>query len=56
MIQNVQFLKNEAKRKSVESSFNTKLIENNKMIGKLFYVDKFRLLLELNESEEISNY
>ena len=32
MIEVAQFLKNEAKRKSVEYGFNIKLIENNKMI------------------------
>ena len=54
MIEVSQFLRNEAKRKSVESGFNIKLIENNEMIGKLFNGDKFPLLLELNESEEVS--
>ena len=55
MIEVAHFLKNEAKRKSVESGFNTKLIENNEMIVKFFNGDKFQLLLELNESEEVSN-
>ena len=55
MIEVAQFLRNKAKRKSVESGFNIKLIENNEMIGKLFNGDKFKLLLELNESEEVSN-
>ena len=54
MIEVAQFLRNESKRKSVESGFNIKLIENNEMIGKLFNGDKFPLLLELNESEEVS--
>ena len=39
----------------MESGFNIKLIENNEMIGKLFNGDKFPLLLELNENEEVSN-
>ena len=55
MIKVAQFLRNESKRKSVESGFNIKLIENNEMIGKLFNGDKFPLLLELNESEEVNN-
>ena len=55
MIEVAQFLKNEAKRKSVESGFNIKLIENNEMIGKLFNGDKFPLLFELKEREEASN-
>ena len=55
MIEVAQFLGNEAKRKSVESGFNTKLIENNEMIGKLINGDKYPLLLKLNESEELSN-
>ena len=50
-----QFLRSEGGRKSVESGFNIKLIENNQMIGKLFNSDKFLLLLESNESEEVSN-
>ena len=54
MIEVAQFLRSEAGRKSVESGFNIKLIENNEMIGKLFNGDKFPLLLELNESEEES--
>ena len=54
MIEVAQFLRSEAGRKSVESGFNIKLIENNDMIGKLFNGDKFPLLLELNESEEVS--
>ena len=49
-----QFLRSERGRKSVESGFNIKLIENSEMIGKLFNGDKFPLLLELNESEEVS--
>ena len=40
----------------MESGFNIKLIENNEMIGKLFNVDKFPLLLELNESEEVNKF
>ena len=55
MIEVAQFLKSEAGWKSVESGFNIKLIENNQMIGKLFNGDKFPLLLELNESEEVRN-
>ena len=55
MIEVTQFLRSEAGRNSVESGFNTKLIENNEMIGKLFNGDKFPLLLELNKSEEVSN-
>ena len=55
MIEVAQFLKNESKRKSVESGFNIKLIKNNEMIGKLFNDDNIPLLLELNESEEVSN-
>ena len=55
MIKVAQFLRSEAGRKSVECSFNIKLIENNEMIGKLFNVDKFPLLLESNESKEVSN-
>ena len=39
----------------MESGFNIKLIENNELIGKLFNGDKFPLLLELNESKEVSN-
>ena len=54
MIEVLQFLRSEAGRKSVESGFNIKLIENNEMIGKLFNGEKFPLLLELNESEEVS--
>ena len=53
MIEVSQFLRSEA-GKSVESGFNIKLIENNEMIEKLFNGDKFPLLLELNESEEVS--
>ena len=48
MIEVSQFLRSEAGRKSVESGFNIKLIESNKMIGRLFNGDKFPLLLELN--------
>ena len=55
MIEVAQFLRSEGGRKSVESGFNIKPIENNEMIGKLFNGDKFPLLLELNESEEVSN-
>ena len=55
MIEVAQFLRNEAKRKSMESGFNMKLIENNEINGKLFNGDKFPWLLELNESEEVSN-
>ena len=55
MIEVAQFPKSEAGRKSVEPGFNIKLIDNNKMIEKLFNGDKFPLLLELNESEEVSN-
>ena len=55
MIEVAQFLRSEARRKSVESGFNIKLIENNEMIGKLFNGGKFPLLLKLNESEEVSN-
>ena len=54
MIEVSQFLRSEARQKSVESAFNIKLIEDNEMIGKLFNVDKFPMLLELNESEEVS--
>ena len=54
MIEVSQFLRSEAGRKSVESGFSIKLIENNEMIGKLFNGDKFRLLLELYESEEVN--
>ena len=54
MIEVAQFLRSEAGRKSVESGFNIKLIENNEMIGKLFNSDKFPLLLELNEREVVS--
>ena len=50
MIEVAQFLKSEAGWKSVESGFNIKLIENNLCNG-----DKFPLLLELNESEEVHN-
>ena len=55
MIEVAQFLRSEAGWNSVESGFNTKLSENNEMIGKLFNDDKFLLLLELNESKEVSN-
>ena len=55
MIEVAQFLRSEAGRKSVESGFNIKLIENSVMIGILFNSDKLPLLLELNESEEVSN-
>ena len=55
MIEVAHFLRSEAKRKCVESDFNIKLIENSEMTGKLFNGDKFSLLLELNESEEVSN-
>ena len=54
MIEVAQFLRNEAGRKSPQSGFNIKLIENNEMIGKLFNGDKFPLLLKLNESEVVS--
>ena len=54
MIEVAQILRSEAGQKSVESGFNIKLIENNKMIVKLFNGDKFPLLLELNESKEVS--
>ena len=54
MIEVSQFLRSEAGRKSLESGFNIKLIKNNEMIGKLFNGDKFPLLLELNESEEVN--
>ena len=54
MIEVSQFLRSEAGQKSVESAFNIKLIKDNEMIGKLFNVDKFPMLLELNESEEVS--
>ena len=54
MIEVSQFLRSEAGQKSVKSAFNIKLIEDNEMIGKLFNVDKFPMLLELNESEEVS--
>ena len=55
MIEVAQILRSEAGRKSVESGFNIKLIENNEMIGKLFNCVKFPLPLELNESEELNN-
>ena len=54
MIEVSQFLRSEAGWKSVESGFNIKLIKNNEMIEKLFNGDKFPLLLELNESVEVS--
>ena len=38
----------------MESGFNIKLTENNKMIGKLFNGEKFILLLKLNESKEVN--
>ena len=36
MMEVAQLLRNEAKRKSVESGFFVKLIENNEIVGKLF--------------------
>ena len=50
MIEVAQFLRNEAKPKSVESGFNIKLIKNNEMIGKLFNGDK---LVYCNDIEEL---
>ena len=55
MIEVAQFLNSEEGRKSEESCFNIKLIEINELIGKLFNGDKFPLLLEVNENEEVSN-
>ena len=54
MIEVAQFLRSEAGRKSVESGFNIKLIEDSKMIEKIFNGDKFTLLLKLNESKPVS--
>ena len=54
MIEVLQFLRSEAGQKSVESGLNIKLIENNEMVGNISNGDKFPLLLELNESEEVS--
>jgi hypothetical protein len=54
MIEVARFLRSEAGRKSVESGFNIKLIENNEIIGNLFNCDKLPLLLKLKESEEVS--
>ncbi|XP_065653060.1 uncharacterized protein LOC136080373 [Hydra vulgaris] len=53
MIEVARFLRSEAGRKSVESGFNIKLIENNEIIGNLFNCDKLPLLLKLKESEEL---
>ena len=50
-----QYLISATGRKSVESGFNIKLVENDEMIEKLFNGDKIPLLLELNESEEVIN-
>ena len=55
MIKVAQFLNSEGGRKSGESGFNIKLIENNELIGKLFNGDKLALLLEVNENKEVSN-
>ena len=55
MFEVAQFLSSEGERKSEESVYNIKLIENNKLIGKLFNGYKFSLLLEVNENKVVSN-
>ena len=55
MIEVAQFMSSDGGRKSEESGFNIKLIENNELIGKLFNGDKFTLLLGVNENKEVSN-
>ena len=51
MIEVAQFLSSEGGRRSEESGFNIKLIENNELFEKLFNSDKFQLLLEVNENK-----
>ena len=55
MIEVAQFLRREGRRKSEESGFIIKLIENNELFGKLFNGDEFPLLLVVNENKEVSN-